>query len=356
VRIAVLSKQLSGHSRACYAGLRDQGAEVFLVCRSPTPDAPFADTQLDLGIRTVQWSRRPDERALRKELDRFRPDAVLVVSWDVGPYRRAARAMQGRTLRVLCMDNAWLGTAKQWGGRLISPLVIRPAYDVAFLPGERQAAFARHLGYPDDRILWGYYSCDHPVFAAVGHAARPEPPQAFVYVGRLVAEKGVDVLAEAYRLYRESAPDPWPLLVCGTGPLAGAFAGIPGVELLGFVQPDGLPEVFARSGCLVLPSRFEPWGVVIHEATAAGMTVVCTSACGASTRLVLDGYNGAVVPPDDPMALADGLSRMSAPHADRGAMSRRSAALASQFTPQRWAAYLIERTTDLRHRLGLDGT
>ena len=70
------------------------------------------------------------------------------------------------------------------------------------------------------------------------------------------------------------------------------LVGVHGVEMLGFVQPDDLPAVLERAGCLVLPSRFEPWGVVVHEAAAAGLPIVCTPVCGAATRLVLDGYNG----------------------------------------------------------------
>ena len=94
---------------------------------------------------------------------------------------------------------------------------------------------------------------------------------------------------ERLRMARHVAP--------GVGPLADTIGSIDGVDMLGFVQPDEMPSVFARAGCLVLPSRHEPWAVVIHEAASAGLPVVCTRACGASTRLVLDGLNGAVVSP-----------------------------------------------------------
>jgi len=345
---------MSGHSRASFVALRDAGADLTLVHRAATADAPYDDSRLDLGVETSRWSTEADEAAIRDQVERFAPDTLLVCSWDVGAYRRVSRAMKGRTLRILCMDNSWLGTAKQWGGRLVSPAVIRPSYDVAFLPGERQAVFARRLGFGDDRILWGFYTCDHPLFSAIGGHGRAGLAPAFVFAGRLVAAKGADVLAEAYRRYRSTAADPWPLILCGTGPLAGAFAGLDGVDALGFVQPEEIPAVFARSGCLVLPSRFEPWGVVIHEAASAGLAVVCSTACGASTRLVLDGYNGAVVGVGDPAALAAAMSWVAAAGTDGAALSRRSTELARQFTPARWAEYLLERIPAQRRRLGLD--
>lgn len=354
MRVAILWKQLSGYASASFAALQDAGAEIMLVHRTATGDAPFDDGALALNGAGHAWSETPDEPRLRGELERFAPDALLVISWDVGAYRRISRSLARRTLRILCMDNSWLGTPKQWAGRIASPAIIRPCYDVAFLPGERQAAFARRLGFADDEILWGLYSCDHPTFATIADRRTGQPPPAFLFVGRLVESKGADVLAAAYQTYRRATQDPWPLLVSGTGPMAGVLAGVPGVEMLGFVQPSEIPAVFSRAGCLVTPSRFEPWGVVIHEAASAGLPVICSTACGASTRLVLDGYNGAVVPAGKADRLAEAMASVASGR-DLGLMGRRSSDLAAQFTPQRWASYLMDRVAALRPRYGLAG-
>jgi glycosyltransferase involved in cell wall biosynthesis len=253
------------------------------------------------------------------------------------------------------MDNQWWATPKQRLGVAASPFLVRPAFDAAFLPSERSADFARRLGFDDDRIIRGIYSCDHPRFAAVAAARGGEPPaRAFVYLGRLVTDKGIDTLAEGYRSYRAAAADPWPLLVGGTGPLASHLAGLDGVDMLGFVQPDDLPGLLARAGCLVLPSRFEPWGVVVHEAAAAGLPVVASSASGAASRLVVDGYNGVIVPPGSPQALARALARVSgSSDAERVAMTEASRSLARQLTPDRWASHLVARVAELRAALGL---
>ena len=58
---------------------------------------------------------------------------------------------------------------------------------------------------------------------------------------------------------------------------------------------------------------------MIHEATAAGLPVVCTSVCGAASRLVLDGYNGVVVSPGDAGALARALARIAGTPDERSA-------------------------------------
>ncbi|HUR17787.1 MAG TPA: glycosyltransferase family 4 protein [Acidimicrobiales bacterium] len=350
MRIAILWKQLSGYAMASFRALAAEGVEVFLVHPSAKAEAPFDDRQMEHDFPGFYWVDSPDERRLRAEVAAFGPDALLVSSWDVSGYRHVSRSMNGRALRVLCMDNQWLGTAKQWAGRLVSPGLIRPAYDVAFVPAERQAAFARRLGFADDRLLWGLYTCDHDAFSRVAgdSDARTLSPR-FLFAGRLAPEKGVDVLATAYQRYREMTESPWPMTICGTGPLASTLSLIPGVETLGFVQPGDLPTVFSRATCLVLPSTFEPWGVVVHEATAAGLSVICTSACGASTRLVLDGYNGALIAPGDAGGLAGAMARIAGADAESTAeMGRRSVELARQFTPQRWARYLVERLPQLQ--------
>lgn len=354
MRIIALWKQLSSYSSACLRALAAQNVEVRLIHRLPTLDAPYDDAGLRSGFSGHHWAQAPDEGRVRDEIEAFAPHAMLVVSWDVGTYRRVAQAMKGRTLRLLCMDNPWLGTAKQWAGRLASPLVVRRAYDAVFLPGERQAAFARRLGFRDDQILWGFYACDYAAFARVAQQAGPDR-RAFAFVGRLAPEKGVAVLANAYARYRQTLDEPWPLVVCGTGPLSAQLAALPGVDMRGFVQPSSLPQVFHETACLVLPSRFEPWGVVVHEATAAGMAVICSTACGASTRLVLDGYNGAVVAPGDAESLAAAMVHISAlSPASLDTMSTRSTELARQFTPERWARYLISRVAALRQAMDLN--
>ena len=102
--------------------------------------------------------------------------------------------------------------------------------------------------------------------------------------------------------------------------------------MAGFVQPEALPDTFARASCLILPSRSEHWGVVIHEAAPAGRPIICSTTCGASVSLVLDGYNGFVFEAGDAKALAAAMLRMhnASPAAWRQ-MSEASAMLARQY-------------------------
>jgi glycosyltransferase involved in cell wall biosynthesis len=355
LRVGILWGRLSGHAHATFTALRDLGVDVSVVHRANDPEAPFDPARVTRGLVATAWRGAPSADVVESALDAADPHAVLMTSWHPPAYRKALRRRRGRTLRVLCMDNQWWATPKQRLGVATAGLLIRPTFDAAFVAGDRGADFARRFGFADERIIRGLLTCDHDLFRRVAEArgdAVPEP--GFVFIGRLVASKGVDALAEAYRRYRTMVDDPWPLRVTGVGDGAAALAAVEGTEMLGFVQPDDLPRVLQHAGCLVLPSRFEPWGLVIHEAAAAGLPVVCTSVCGASSRLVVDGYNGRIVEPGHTDALARALAAISSASADEHiAMSRASRSLAAQFTPERWARHLVARIGELRRLLGL---
>jgi glycosyltransferase involved in cell wall biosynthesis len=117
--------------------------------------------------------------------------------------------------------------------------------------------------------------------------------------------------------------------------------------LLGFVAPDDQRELYLSAGCAIMPSRYEPWGVAIAEAAAAGLPVICTTACGASVELVRSQYTGLIVPSEDPAALAGALLQIEQTSAaELRNFGRHGAELAAAFgSPQwaaRWAEYLRE--------------
>src|SRR5690606_3841221 len=139
--------------------------------------------------------------------------------------------------------------------------------------------------------------------------------------------------------YRETTASPWPLIVCGTGRLADRVQGHPGIEVRGFVQPDQLPDQFARAACLVLPSIDEPYALVVHEAAIAGLGLICSQAVGAGDNFVdPGGVNGSVVPTGDAAALTRAMVAVASRSDEQlEAMRRRSIELAATITPERWA-------------------
>ena len=147
------------------------------------------------------------------------------------------------------------------------------------------------------------------------------------FVGRLEAEKGIDVLAEAWRRVRPGFDDA-ALVVAGDGPLRDRLETA-GALVMGRRSPEDIRGLYAGSDVVVVPSvatrRFrEPWGLTVNEAFHRGVPVVATDAVGAAAGgLVRHEATGLVVPAGDPDALAAALRRL---HDDRGLRERLGAA------------------------------
>jgi glycosyltransferase involved in cell wall biosynthesis len=138
-----------------------------------------------------------------------------------------------------------------------------------------------------------------------------------LFVGRLVEQKGIEVLGRAWRrLHEEKHLRDALLVVAGVGPLAARLQALPDTVILGQVHRDGLRAWYARALTLVLPSIrtrsvLETWGYAVNEAFLHGTPAVVTDAVGAAAGgLVEDGVTGLVAPAGEAAALAVALERL----------------------------------------------
>lgn len=346
-RVAVLFSHLSGYMAACLRTLCEtHNVELLVVRVPPSENAPFDDRHFD-------WIDRLYDRGalsttdMKQLLDGFSPDAVFMSGWFDRGYLKVARAMRKRNVLVVAGSDAqWSGSWRQQGARLIAPWYLHSAIDVLWVAGERQRQFARRLGYRGARCWEGVYACDWDRFAAC-YNDRRSLPRSFLFVGRYVREKGLDLLVDAYARYRDRSADPWSLVCAGSGPLETLLEEQEGIENRGFVQPDALPNLMRETGAFVLPSRQEPWGVVVQEAAAAGLPLLCSDVCGAAVHLVQNRYNGYLVQSKSADHLARCMGTLSEQSGEvRSRMGARSHELSKQYTPARWAETLISGIHD----------
>ncbi len=114
----------------------------------------------------------------------------------------------------------------------------------------------------------------------------------FLYAGRLVRRKNVDLIIRAAR----SLPgDRIAVIIAGDGEERGRLEALAGnddrIHFAGRVEPADLPLWYAMSDVLILPAAQEPWGLVVNEAMASGLAVIAHRHCGAAVDLV-DAGNG----------------------------------------------------------------
>ncbi len=205
----------------------------------------------------------------------------------------------------------------------LKQLVFR-LYSGGLVAGRRHADYYRFLGMPAGWSVTGYdtISIDRICRQAKGLVAPDGPPHAerdFVVIARFVPKKNLTIAIRAFARYRAaSAANRRRLVLCGSGPLDAelralvAELGVPDVVFTGFLGPEAIAEILTRALALVLPSVEEQWGLVVNEAVALGIPVLCSDNVGARDTLVRTGVNGFVFEPENFEGLSTLMQLLSA--------------------------------------------
>lgn len=321
-------------------GLRGRGHEARLfstAVRSPRGDLFADDTCRGTasGFRTALQSWNPWARArLRRVLREFRPDVVHVrmfltqLSPSILPLLRGVPSLYHASwYRAVCP----LGTkvlpdeseCREPAGLPCLRHGCLPVQD--WVPLMAQTALWRRWRGVFGAVVANSEACRRLLVAdgmapvQVIHngvpvvAARPPlaGPPTLAVAGRLVRQKGIDVLLRAFAMVRARVPGAR-LLVAGEGPERAALERLTlelgiasAVSMLGY-QAD-LGSALAGAWVQAVPSRWsESFGLVAAEAMMRG-TAVVASRTGGLPEIVQDGETGRLVPPGDPAALAEAL-------------------------------------------------
>jgi GalNAc-alpha-(1->4)-GalNAc-alpha-(1->3)-diNAcBac-PP-undecaprenol alpha-1,4-N-acetyl-D-galactosaminyltransferase len=172
-----------------------------------------------------------------------------------------------------------------------------------------------------DAAAWIKRQCKSPVLV-IPNSLRALPEIAaqreclIIAVGRLNAEKGFDVLVEAFGRVRTQFPH-WRLCIIGEGPerqnLTDRITKLAlrdRVELVGQVRD--VDAWMARAALLVHPSRREGFPNAVLEGMGMGVAVICADCRSGPAELITDDVNGRLVPVDDLEALTRVMSELMA--------------------------------------------
>ena len=278
----------------------------------PYPAAHLRSWQRRRPGRTpVVWPRRP-ERALRAA----DPDCVVASEYGAASLRAFAFCRESARAFVVFTEctteiDSMLPPAQlrlhRWLARQADGVIA-----VSTAARERLLAF----GVPPQRITVALQSADlEPVrAAAAGRTADDHHPLKVLSVGRLVPDKDLATLLRAFALARLSAEEA-ELDIAGTGFLEDELRGLAGrlavpVHFRGHVPPRDLPRLYADADIYAAVSTYEPFGVTIREAAAAGLPLICSRVAGAAGDVAIDGRNAILINPGAVDQVAGALSRL----------------------------------------------
>jgi glycogen(starch) synthase len=171
---------------------------------------------------------------------------------------------------------------------------------------------ARRFGLPVEagEVVFNGVALDQPPVPRAGGDQRY-----VLGIGRVVEKKGFDLLIRGFARIADRHPDV-ELRIGGSGPALGHLTGLAEatglgdrVRFLGRQNRADVAALMAEADCLAVPSRLEPFGIVVLEGWRAGTPVLCTS-YGGPPEFVEDGVSGLLVDPFDTDAVATGLDRL----------------------------------------------
>ena len=174
------------------------------------------------------------------------------------------------------------------------------------------------------------YAVDNRYFAERAQEARAQRAALQVELGldpsrpvilfcsKLQERKHCDQLIAAYaRLERTESGEPLPyLVIVGDGEERAALerqaaaTGVGSIRFCGFRNQSELPRFFDLAAVFVLPSRHEPWGLIVNEVMNARRTAIVSDDVGCAPDLIVDGVNGCIYPVGDVDALVNALRRV----------------------------------------------
>jgi glycogen(starch) synthase len=362
---------LGRHVHALARHLTSLGHEVVVLCRPEAgTDAlthPTTDTVPE-GVRVIRVAEDPTHLLFEKDLvawtlamghgmiraglalfDGWRPDVVHAHDWLV-THPAITLAEHAGVPLVATMHATEAGRHSGWLSQRLNQQVhsvewwLANRADSLITCSTAMRAEVAHLFEVEPADIAVIHNGIEPrgwrVPAAAVRSARarhsPDGAPLVLYFGRLEWEKGVHDLLAALPRLRRAHPGAR-LVVAGQGVQAAALVEQArklrvrrSVDFVGHLPDRSLVALLAAADVVVLPSRYEPFGIVALEAAAAGAPLVASTA-GGLAELVVDGETGLSVEPGDVDAIVAGIRTVLA---DPAAAARRARAAKARLSTE----------------------
>lgn len=273
------------------------------------------------------------------------PELILVSGRMEKMYLKIAKlAKKDNVIVVGNSDNQYLGSFKNIVSVLFSRFLYHQYFDYMQVPGQMQYEFCRKLGFKKENIIFPQYTADVILFEnEYKNTINSRTFNCILFVGRLEKIKGIDLLIKVHKELYESNIISEKLIVIGNGSLENKLNfNYTGIEYHSFMSQTEIVTLLHKIKYFCLPSLHEPWGVVVHEAAAAGLPIVTTNICGAATSFVVNDKNGYIVEPNSESDLKNTLIKMSKKSDYQiNQMGNLSYSFSKKITPNMWGNSLI---------------
>jgi len=335
-KILILYVEVMPYNIPVFINLVNSGCELYIIQLDNKKLTPY-EPPTSVNIRYKNISDFNNYKEFINYCNDVRPNLVFVSEIINIWYFKVARFFRKNypDLSIIVGSDAqWTGTRNNWIKRISFPITYKKCFTHILVAGLWQVEYARKLGFKRHQILFHLYSANIELYQKVNIQQKSiNYPKKFLYIGRFHPNKGLTHLVEAWNKINDKKG--WTLTLVGNGPLEIYLKEQEDIEVLDFLSQEKITELMSNVGCAVVPSIFEPWGLVIHEAVAGGLPIIVTQNCGATHHFVINSFNGYIVPEKNSKALSLSMEKIiNASVEDLIKMAKRSRELSSRITPE----------------------
>ena len=341
-RIVFLYTEIAGYVLSCISELmKNYPVEVHLVRWPLNSEAPF-DFKFPDQLHVYNRKEYSDVHLMQLISD-LNPDMIYTSGWVDKGYKEVCKRFRSKIPIVVGIDNQWDASIRQRIAVLFRGFLIKPFFSHAWVPGESQMKFASKLGFKKENILTGLYSADVSFFNTYYEEFKKVKsqnfPKRFIYVGRYLPFKGIYEMWNAFIELQNENPNDWELWCLGTGDEFDKRIEHDKIKHFGFVQPNEIKGFIEKSGVFILPSQFEPWGVVVHEFSASGFPLICSKKVGSASVFLDENKNGFFIEPGNQNSIKSAMQKiMKLTDQELVNMSEQSNKKANLISPKKWAS------------------
>ena len=326
-------------------GYRDEGFGVEVKWDVPLLDGYKHEFLPALRDNGTEGTFSPISYGLAKRLRGF--DVAWVHGYGTVNQMHAILAAKALGIPVLVRSDSQLKDRPRSGPKMAAKKIffagLRDLIDGVLVTGTLNRDYWRHYMGEHFPLFLLPYAVDNEWFEEQTRLAAPkrselqaelnlDPAQPVIlFASKLQTRKHCDDLVAAYARLGSGGAEPHPyLLIVGNGEERVALErqvsalGLTRVRFCGFRNQSEMPRFLDLATVFVLPSRHEPWGLIVNEAMNAGVPVIVSDDVGCHPDLVTDGVEGFVYPVRDVDALTLALRRVLATPETAAAMGRRA--------------------------------
>ena len=207
IRVLVMWTEASPYLVGCLKALHaEYNVQLLMIVSRSGNSKAYLDLQRLNNVTFIDLSTSQTWSAhkIKKTIEGFNPDIALIIMKRMGLFAQSAKLVQQMGGLVIgTSDHYWKNSWRDYANAIVSRLGVFKYYDTILVAGTLGRLYARRLGFQDNRIFEGVYSCDTALFRSIGEARFTTDqsqgwPKVFLFVGQYIERKGIITLLDAY--------------------------------------------------------------------------------------------------------------------------------------------------------------